>query len=34
MEFTRALAEQADIVIQKFDDLITLMYHHGYTCYS
>ena len=26
--------KQADIVIYKFDDLITLMYHHGYNCYS
>jgi P-type E1-E2 ATPase len=26
--------KQADIVISKFDDLVTLMYHHGYNCYS
>lgn len=26
--------KQADLVISKFDDLVTLMYHHGYNVYS
>jgi P-type E1-E2 ATPase len=29
-----SLEKQADFVISKFDDLVTLMYHHGYNCYT